>query len=322
MNHKKAYNIAIVVALVIGLILGTILEKYGAKHILKVIGVISTRSSQVQTTETGEGTILEEHQGKLKLFVLAGQSNMSGMGDIPEFRSEPNPRIYVFGNDYHWKLAKEPVDDSSNQVDLVSEDRSAGVGPTISFATTLLEQNPDMVIGLIPCAKGGSSIHEWRRNLNDNTLYGSCLKRVRAASVMGEIAGLLYFQGEIDAVDPREHPNRTLLPNRWSDEFVALIRDWRGDLNLPVLPVIFAQIGTNTEPERFKNWTVVKKQQCKVRLPFSAMIATDDLPLKDYVHFTTESYQIIGRRFAKAYIQLLLEANSTGQKFGKSRLNC
>ncbi len=322
MNHKKAYNIAIVVALVIGLILGTILEKYGAKHILKVIGVRSARSSQVQTTGTNEGTILEEHQGKLKLFVLAGQSNMSGMGDIPESRIEPNPRIYVFGNDYHWKLAREPVDDPSNQVDVVSEDRSAGFGPAISFTTTLLEQNPDMVIGLIPCAKGGSSIHEWRRNLNDNTLYGSCLKRVRAASVMGEIAGLLYFQGEIDAVDPKEHPNRTLLPNRWADEFAVLIRDWRRDLNLSELPVVFAQIGTNTEPEKFKNWAVVKEQQCKVRLPFSAMITTDDLSLKDYVHFTTESYQIIGKRFAKAYMQLLLEANSTGQKLGKFRLNC
>jgi hypothetical protein len=113
-----------------------------------------------------------------------------------------------------------------------------------------------------------------------------------------------------------------LLPNRWADEFAILVRDWRRDLNLPDLPVMFAQIGTNTEPKRFKNWAMVKEQQCKVRLPFSAMITTEDLPLQDYVHFTTGSYQIIGRRFAKAYMQLFLETHRKGQKFEKFRLNC
>jgi hypothetical protein len=315
MKLKKLYNVRIVVAFAIGLTLGTLLEKgYGVKNILKFIDLRYQTSFQLQTAKTIEGSIPEEHQGKLQLFILAGQSNMSGMGDIPKSRMETNPRIYVFGNDYHWKLAKEPVDDPSNQVDSVSEDRPAGFGPAMSFATTVLEQYPDMVIGLIPCAKGGSLIHEWRRNLNDNTLYGSCLKRVRAASVMGEVAGLLYFQGEIDAVDPKEHPDRTFLPDRWADEFAVLIQDWRRDLNLPGLPVVFAQIGTNTEPERFKNWAVVKEQQRKVRLPLSAMVTTDDLPLKDYVHFTTESYQIIGQRFAQAYIKLLLDIN------GNSRL--
>ncbi|MBD1847881.1 hypothetical protein H6F89_31785 [Cyanobacteria bacterium FACHB-63] len=51
------------------------------------------------------------------------------------------------------------MDDLTNQVDKVSEDKDAGFGPSVSFATALLEQRRNMVIGLIPCAKGGSSIH-------------------------------------------------------------------------------------------------------------------------------------------------------------------
>jgi hypothetical protein len=39
------------------------------------------------------------------------------------------------------------------------------------------------------------------------------------------------------------------------------------------------------------------------------MIATDDLPLKDEVHFTTDSYREIGRRFAEAYWQLARAGN-------------
>ena len=48
------------------------------------------------------------------------------------------------------------------------------------------------------------------------------------------------------------------------------------------------------------------------------MIVTDDLALKDYVHFTTESYQIIGQRFAKAYLNVLLEVNRNRQQTEKT----
>lgn len=82
--------------------------------------------------------------------------------------------------------------------------------------------------------------------------------------------------------------------------------------------MVFGQIGTNANPERFKNWAVVKEQQRTVRLPFSKMIVTDDLALKDYVHFTTESYQIIGQRFANAYLNVLLEVNRNRQQTEKT----
>jgi aromatic ring-opening dioxygenase LigB subunit len=55
----------------------------------------------------------------------------------------------------------------------------------------------------------------------------------------------------------------------------------------------------------FINWSIVKGEQSAVRLPFCAMITTDDLSLKDIVHFTTASYQIIGRRFGESYLGLV-----------------
>jgi hypothetical protein len=76
-------------------------------------------------------------------------------------------------------------------------------------------------------------------------------------------------------------------------------------LGLPELPVVFAQIGTNTAPDIFVNWAVVKEQQRRVEMPFCVMITTDDLALKDVVHFTAESYKIIGQRFAEAYLSLI-----------------
>ena len=246
--------------------------------------------------------IPEEYQGKLQLFILAGQSNMVGRGEFPP-PAEVDPRIFVFGNDYHWRIGHEPVDDPYEQVDRVSRDPEPGYGPAASFATALLQQNPDIVIGLIPCAKGSSSIQDWQRSLSDLTLYGSCLKRARAASVMGDIAGLLFFQGETEAADPAQ-VKIELYPQQWAQDFTNFVIDLRADLGLPQLPVVFAQIGSNSNPDYFVNWEVVQEQQKSVQLPYSRMITTSDLEITDLVHFTTESYQAIGRRFAKAYLEL------------------
>jgi len=291
--------LAFAIGLVSGLMLG---NRDGLGTLLTAVGL--QPGSQTEVSDSNGLVIPEAHQGRLQLFILAGQSNMSGRGIIPASGAEVNSRIYLFGNDYRWKLAREPIDDPENQVDLVSEDRPVGVSPGMTFARTLLEQDPGRVIGLIPCARGDSAIHEWQRNWSDATLYGSCLKRVRAASGMGRVAGFLFFQGEVDAIAPSARPNRTLLPDRWATQFTTMVQDWRRDLNLPRLPVVFAQIGSNTEPEIFKNWTAVQAQQRQVRLPLTAMITTEDLALQDFVHFTTASYQAIGQRFAEAYLRL------------------
>ena len=229
---------------------------------------------------------------------------MVGVAPIPE-GERTDPRIYVFGKDYRWRIADHPIEDASNQVDMVSENRIAAFGPAMEFAFTSLKRHPEMVIGLIPCAKSSSGIIQWQRNLSDQSLYGSCLKRVRAASQMGTISGVLFFQGETDAADPIQYPEPPPHPWGWSDLFTAFVTDLRNDLNEPDLPVVFAQIGTNWSPEAYPNWDVVTQQQATVELSMSARITTDDLSLLDGIHFTTDSYRMIGKRFADAYWDLV-----------------
>jgi hypothetical protein len=245
----------------------------------------------------------EEFQGKLTLFILAGQSNMSGYGEFP-LHQTVNSRVFLFGNDYRWKIAAEPIDSPVGQVDEVSKDGGARFGPGLAFATSLLKQKPELVIGLIPCAKGNTTIEQWQRSLSDATLYGSCLKRAWAASPMGEIAGLVFFQGEADAVDPQQDLDRSLFAFEYVMKFSDFVTGFRDDLARPKLPLVFAQIGSNTAPEAFINWQVVQDQQASVKLSCAAMITTEDLPLGDPVHFSTDSYRIIGRRFAQTYLNL------------------
>jgi hypothetical protein len=219
----------------------------------------------------------------------------------------------MFGNDYRWKSAREPVDDAHGQVDLVSEDRDAGFGPALAFATSVLKRNPELVIGLIPCAKGASSIKEWQRDLSEKTLYGSCLKRVRAATTMGTVAGMLFFQGETDALDPERFSKWSPSASSYSEKFATFLDDLRSDLSLSTMPVVFAQIGTNNAPTDYVNWEILKEQQKSTKLPCSAMITTDDLALADAVRFTTESYRTIGHRYAEAFLQLMSVTNDCAQ---------
>ncbi len=291
----------LVIGIVIGTFLGIILQKYGqVDQLLRRYGILSTSSIKDNQSKP----VPANFQGKMSLFILAGQSNMSGSGKLTAASSVTHPRVFVFGNDYRWHLGKEPIDSPNGQVDHVSEDKSAGVSPGMAFATELLKYDPELIVGLIPCAKWGSSIQQWQKNLSEDTLYGSCLKRAYAASPMGEIKGLLFFQGESDALNPQADPSRKFFPNQWADKFVRLVKDFRQDLGQPDLPVVFAQISTTTDPEKLPNWETVKAQQETVQLPATGMITTDDLALQDHVHLTTESYLIVGKRFAKAFWQL------------------
>ncbi|MEW6405747.1 MAG: sialate O-acetylesterase [Chloroflexota bacterium] len=305
MRTRPVSIAVILIALVVGGLLGVLFERsIGLESVLFALGMEDLLKAEKEP-RTGVAGIPSEYQGELQLFILAGQSNMAGYGDLPESASAPDPRVYVFGNDYRWKLATDPVDDPFNQVDRVSEDIDAGFGPSLSFASAILENHPDMLIGLVPCAKGNTTIYEWQRNLSDDSLYGSCLKRTRAASNMGEVAGLLFFQGEADALDARRHRERTLLPDQWGEHFSVFVSDWRADLGMPELPVIFAQIGTTTRSDIYPNWAIVQLQQEQVQLPFVEMISTRDLTLQDEVHFSTEAYRSIGRRLAEGYLAIL-----------------
>ena len=309
---KYATLLLVALAFVVGVAIGAAVQRsIGVGNVLRDIGIpYPTRTPIPTPTPSLSADIIDNgHRGKLALFILAGQSNMSGIGPVPSDAPDPSPQIYLFGNDYRWHIAQEPIDAATDQVDRVSIDVWAGYSPGLAFATELFTHDPDLLIGLIPCAKSSSSISQWQRNLSDDSLYGSCIKRARAASTMGEVAGILFFQGEADAVDPILSLELNPQPHRWAEQFTRLVADFRNDLSNPMLPVVFAQIGSYVEPEAFPEWEIVQAQQASVQLPMVAMIQTGDLALQDNVHFSAQSYQIIGTRFAEAYWHLLNESD-------------
>ncbi|MEO1592304.1 MAG: sialate O-acetylesterase [Cyanobacteria bacterium J06632_22] len=275
---------------------------------LRTVGLYQYVYSSTQGLQKVASTdiIPASAQGELRLFVLMGQSNIAGLAPLPE-RLPKTENIYTFGNDYRWAVAVEPVDSPVGQVDTVSLDEDAGFGPSVAFAQALQSTgivSDDEAIGLIPCAKGGSSITQWQRNSSDQSLYGSCMKRIQAALTMGQLEGVLFLQGEADAIDPTLYPSMVPQANQWGQLFVAFATDLRADLDRANLPIVYGQIGSAPQDETFTQWETVRQQQAQVQLPHSNWIQTADLNTTDGVHFTTESYRIIGQRFADAWASL------------------
>lgn len=255
-------------------------------------------------------------RGKLEIWLLVGQSNMAGHGKLADSTSQPDPRVWMLGNDYRWKIAADPLDDFQGQVDEVTKDTVAGVGPGMAFALELVKRDPTRFIALVPCAKGGRPLQFFLKPANfdpqnalqgRNSAYGSLLYRARQAETVGHLAGILFFQGEGDA-NAASVP--AALGPRWGEEFSAWVASVRADLGQPNLPVLFAQLGTMTgkAAQRYVRVAQVKASQAAVTLPGVAMITTDDLPTQDGVHFTSPAYEEIGRRFAAAEQKLQLSA--------------
>ena len=242
----------------------------------------------------------------LSIFILAGQSNMSGRGDpddLPADFNQPDKNIWLFGNDDVWKPALEPLDDASGQIDLVSADYHAGVGPGLAFAKQLRRLRPDMKIGLVPCALSGSAMDQWMAQGGAETLYGSCIRRAKEAMAQGRIAGFIWYQGESDTSTAKK-------VRAWPLNFKKMILGFRRDLDRHDMPVVFVQIG-DLGP-RFQNrlfrayWRDMQKKQASMRIAFGEMVSAKGLPLMlDGVHLSTKAELILGRRIAGAMDNLL-----------------
>lgn len=245
------------------------------------------------------------------LFPLIGQSNMTGIGalsEAPVGLVTPTPDVWVFGNDYAWREAVEPLDSSIGQLDLVSKDVGTGVGPGMAFARQYVLDHPGIKVGLIPCAKSSRTLHEWRRQITADglmqpvrtNLYSSCLHRIRQAEAYGKVGGLLIYMGESDTRDPSVVSFAQ--PFTYGVEFARFIAHWRADLGVEV-PVVFAQLAAQGPEPSFVHWALVQQGQAQARdiLARAAMIETSDLELgPDGLHLPTSSQVTLGQRMAKA----------------------
>lgn len=246
------------------------------------------------------GTLAVQVAGApIKVFILAGQSNMVGVAptqDLSEEMSAPFDPVLFFLNDRWGPLAPH----------------GATFGPEISFGRAMAEAWPDEKIALIKYAYGGSSILAWdpywtvdeAKLANDEpkgSLYRILMNSVgqafRQQEEPMEIVGILWMQGESDSlfVEPSE---------QYFDNFREFIATLRRDLGDSNLPFIFGRI-SQANIWRYRAKVRAAQARTEQEIPLTKMVDTDQLGLlHDGIHYDAEGEIQLGQLFAEAFLDV------------------
>jgi len=245
--------------------------------------------------QADEKSVQLPEKEQVHLFLLIGQSNMAGRGKVAEQDLKPHPRVVTFNKAQQWVPAVDPLHfDKPNAV---------GVGLGKTFAEIVAEANPEVTIGLIPCAVGGSSILAWEPGAFDKATnthpYDDMLVRCRAALKDGTLKGILWHQGESDC-------NATRAP-MYEQKLHALLRRLHSELDAEKVPFILGQLSQfdGKEWNEHKQQVNAAHQNLAKHFPLIGFVTSEKLVHKgDNVHFDAASYREFGKRYAARYLEL------------------
>ncbi|XP_009761855.1 putative carbohydrate esterase At4g34215 [Nicotiana tabacum] len=244
----------------------------------------------------------------VQIFLLAGQSNMAGRGGVTKEVStegtitkvwngfvpkecKPNQKILRFNAALKWEEAHEPM---NYGIDCLA---SCGLGPGMAFANEILKKDSEFgVIGLVPCARGGTPLSKWQRG---SLPYDDLVKRAKSAEKDGgTIRGLLWYHGESDV----KGGNGSKVYKTNLEKF---IHDLRTDLNSPNLPILQVILPYPKEPFKGPYIEEVRAAQLAINVPNVVKIDAKGLELgPDGIHLTTPAQVQLGHMFAHAFLSL------------------
>jgi hypothetical protein len=245
--------------------------------------------------EAPEATVKLPPKAQFHLFLLAGQSNMAGRGDVEPEDRVPLPNVLALDAAGRWVPAVDP---------LHWDKPAAGTGLARSFAVEYLRRHPGVTVGLIPAACGGSPISSWEPgqyfDQTQSHPYDDALSRARRAQEHGTLRGILWHQGESD-----RSPE---LAGRYESALTALLVRFRKDLGAQRVPVLLGQLGQFAgagpwdEPSRRVDSA---QRNVAANVPFAAFVPSDGLTSNaDNLHFDARSLREFGKRYAAAFAAL------------------
>lgn len=225
-------------------------------------------------------------------FLMVGQSNMAGRGDLCDVEPINNERCQMFRMGV-WQPMSEPINiDKSAHAEF-----APGVGLAASFADELVRYT-DSRIGLIPCAYGGSRIEKWEPG---GDLFDHAVFITRLATRTSRLGGIIWHQGESNC--------RNYDREGYGEKFIRTMTELRRAVGAESLPLILGEIPENMG----ERWNMGDRPKCFNRylhelaskLPVCAVASQEGLTLRpDGIHFSAVSCRELGRRYFEKYLEL------------------
>jgi len=255
------------------------------------------------------------------VWILAGQSNMEGVGWMSE-RSAAMAPVRAFYMDHQWRAAEDPLHELDKSVVRVHHQLHGGrapvrpahigVGPGVAFGQELY-QRTGIPIGLLACAHGGTSMAQWDPSLialGDGSLYGAAIHKLNLNG--GGLSGIYWYQGCSDTNHAEDVENYTPRMQR-------LIGAFRKDSESPKLPFVLVQLSRFVyEDLDAGKWTSIRESQrlLPTLVAHTATVPAIDLELDDSIHVSGLAMERLGRRSAAAALSILPGKNPGDSPIG------
>ncbi|HEV2762671.1 MAG TPA: sialate O-acetylesterase [Pyrinomonadaceae bacterium] len=251
------------------------------------IGVLKARQSASQPSAAPAPAVVTPPAGdNFHVYLLMGQSNMVGRDTRTLASQVENPRVLALDGEGRWVVAREPMHVGGT-----------GVGPGIPFAVEMLKDDPQITVGLVPCAVGGTPLRRWVKGAD---LYERAVSRAKTAARDGVVKGVLWQQGESDT-GKKENADT------YETRLTQMFRDLRQDLGLPELPIVVGQLGDFLTPDKYPYAETVRGAIVRVPAAVPGVGYADSKGLGhkgDQLHFSADAEIELGARFAKAMREL------------------
>ena len=276
----------------------------------KLIGVVGVTACLSMFAITGANAAPDPN---FHIYIAYGQSNMEGNAtNFTSVDKKEHPRVKMFATTSCSNLGRPTVGEMYPAVPPMFK-CNAGLSPADWFGRHMADSLPDVTIGIIPVAQGGTSIRlfdpddyknyiasaaDWLQSGakaygNDGNAMGRIIEVAKKAQEKGVIKGIIFHQGETDGG-----------MSNW-EQIVKKTYEY-----------MLKQLGLNAEETPFVAGEMVDGGSCagfnsrvnnlsKYIVNFGAASSKGYGSKGDGLHFTVEGYRGMGLRYAQQMLKLI-----------------
>lgn len=250
----------------------------------------------------GISMLVYGQQSDYDVYLVIGQSNMAGRGEMTEADKDVIPGVYILDDRDSIVPASAPLNIYSS---VRKKKEIQGVNPAMSFCRLVAEKTSRKIL-LVVNARGGTSIERWMKNYKGTvrysakvdgperdgmlipSLYEEAVRRTRIAMRYGQLKGILWHQGESNSEEDAS--------KQYLSQLSTFVADLRNDLDAPDVPFVAGEIY-----EGYKNAVYFNRQIRKIsrKIDNAYCVSSKGCTSKsDQLHFSRDGQILLGERYA------------------------